>query len=304
MFLELERLYNHIGDVGALVHDMAFDLVASPIAALVEGIVQLNQRLTGQRRLRNVNRPGGIELLQTPDLKDAEDTVCTLTDHFLEFGQFVLEHPPCRERALTTGVLTDQQAKEWGTTGLVRRASGWATHDFRLRHPQLVYRQPVIREAIETTISKDDNQSTRRVPVFESNLKGDVFARLALRIAEVETSANIIRQVLEKLKDFDPSQPWRKPIDDALTKTLNYEFGLGFVEGWRGDIFYWVMKGPANTIFRCKVRGPSHFNWPAMSVAVIRKPKNKGQAGYWENILADFPLINKSFNLSYSEHDL
>lgn len=97
----------------------------------------------------------------------------------------------------------------------------------------------------------------------------------------------------------------------TLRKTPNFEFGIGYVEGWRGDIFYWLMKGPGNTIFRCKVRDPSLFNWPALRLATIRKPKSEligtlpqTRQEFWENILADFPLINKSFNLSYAGHDL
>lgn len=100
-------------------------------------------------------------------------------------------------------------------------------------------------------------------------------------------------------------------VAEKLRNIDNYEFGIGYAEGWRGDIFYWVMKGPGNSIFRCKVRDPSVFNWPALSVAAERKLKkdhngedNKGDEEYLENTLADFPLINKSFNLSYSGHDL
>ncbi|MCA9929020.1 MAG: hypothetical protein KC419_11100, partial [Anaerolineales bacterium] len=89
-----------------------------------------------------------------------------------------------------------------------------------------------------------------------------------------------------------------------LTQTPNYEFGIGYVESWRGDIFYWVMKGPDNTIFRCKVRDPSMFNWPALRVATRRKVQETAVNDHWENILADFPLINKSFNLSYAANDL
>ena len=79
--------------------------------------------------------------------------------------------------------------------------------------------------------------------------------------------------------------------------------GLGYVEGWRGDVMYVISKGMENTIARCKVRDPSAFNWHIFPQAVQRKPDNENDK-FLENILADFPLINKSFNLSYAGHDL
>jgi formate hydrogenlyase subunit 5 len=78
------------------------------------------------------------------------------------------------------------------------------------------------------------------------------------------------------------------------------------VEAWRGEVCYWIMKGQHDGIYRCKVRDPSVFNWPALARAVVRKERdpNHPERGYYENILADFPLINKSFNLSYAGRDL
>ncbi len=305
LFLELERLYNHIADVGALAHDMAFDLVASPMAALREALVQLNQRMTGHRYLRGVNRPGGILLIDWPDLADAEATLSDVVERFLGLSKLVLEMPACRDRAITTGILTQQEAWRLGATGLAARASGWIDHDCRLRHPQGIYAWKSIRQQIEATITPDDEEAVdRRVPVFVSDLQGDVFARMALRVAEVETSTRIVQELIQELQKAGSEERTYLPIDDKLRAVLNYEFGLGYTEGWRGDIFYWVMKGPNQTIFRCKVRDPSLFNWPALSQAVVRKTKEKDEINYWENILADFPLINKSFNLSYSGHDL
>lgn len=306
MFLELERIYNHIGDIATLIHDTAFDLVASALSVVAEGMVQLNYRLCGQRRLRGINRPGGVELPPSPGLDEAQQTLPVFKDRFLDLARLALDHPAFRERALTTGVLTRAEAQELGATGLVRRASGWIDHDFRLRHPQGMYERIDIREMVEKTgITGDDTHSThRRAAVFKNDLKGDVFSRLALRVAEVETSFEIVAGLLTWLQQNDNPGARQKVIGESLRKMPNFEFGLGYVEGWRGDIFYWVMKGPNNTIFRCKVRGPSHFNWPVLSRAVVPKPGEGNPEEPYENILADFPLINKSFNLSYSEHDL
>jgi Ni,Fe-hydrogenase III large subunit/Ni,Fe-hydrogenase III component G len=329
LFLELERIYNHISDVGALVHDMAFDLVASEISVLREKMVRLNQYVTGHRLLRGVNRPGGIVLKRVPDLEALSTEVVNLTGEFLRLGELIMKMPACRDRAFTTGILTGQEVKKCGATGLVARASCGAVdiagtaladelrqHDFRLKHLQGVYKlHPKLGDEIRNTIITDQAKPSanfRRVRVFQKELQGDIFARMALRVAEVETSSRIIQRLASRMKKFATSEPVLIDPDiftQSLRKTPNFEFGIGYVEGWRGDIFYWLMKGPGNTIFRCKVRDPSLFNWPALRLATIRKPKPEANGkppnkGYWENILADFPLINKSFNLSYAGHDL
>jgi Ni,Fe-hydrogenase III large subunit len=329
LFLELERIYNHINDVGALVHDMAFDLVASEIAVLREKIVRLNQHLTGHRLLHGVNRPGGIVLKPVPDLEALQTEAVNITSEFLLLGELIMKMPACRDRAFTTGILTGQQVKKFGATGLAARASCGAIdilgtaladelrqHDFRLKHPQGVYKlHTKLCDEIRATIVTENTKpsaSFRRVQVFQKDLQGDVFARLALRVAEVETSSRIIQRLTSRMKKFPLNEPTLvepEYFTRTLRKTPNFEFGIGFVEGWRGDIFYWLMKGPGNTIFRCKVRDPSLFNWPALRLTTIRKPKSEANGkppnkDYWENILADFPLINKSFNLSYAGHDL
>jgi len=310
LFLELERLYNHIGDVAALVHDMAFDLVSSEIAVWREQVLQLNAKLTGHRLLRGVNRPGGVKFERVPNFKNVPATVNEITEPFLNLCKLVLDMPACRDRTITTGILTKAEAENFGVTGLAARASGLSRHDFRLKHPHGVYahRQNLIDE-ISATVMSEDKQSTRqsrKIPVFQEELQGDVYARLALRMAEVETSARLIARLVDDLKQLNASEfLLAEPLAGALREIPNFEFGLGFVEGWRGDIFYWLMKGPGNTIFRCKVRDPSLFNWPALRLAVIPKSKtDPAEKGRWENILADFPLINKSFNLSYAGNDL
>ncbi len=321
LFLEMERLHNHIGDVAAMVHDMAFDLAASRIAVLREKSMQLNADLGGHRLLRNINRPGGVELTRSPNLSEASDRVRELTDQFLSLGKLVLEMPACRNRMIMTGVLSLEQATELGATGLVARASGLGKHDFRLRHAKGVYAaRPEMLAEINATIEsgedgalRDSNGSaspttSRRAQVLKEELRGDVFARLAFRIAEVETSARIIEILLRSLTDFESKQLHEvTPLVESLRRIASFEFGLGYVEGWRGDIMYWVMKGPGNTIFRCKVRDPSLFNWPALVSAVILKDQQsleEGRSSLLENLLADFPLINKSFNLSCSGNDL
>jgi Ni,Fe-hydrogenase III large subunit len=118
------------------------------------------------------------------------------------------------------------------------------------------------------------------VPVLE---EGDVDARVRIRVREVEESASIIDQILQQL----PSGPISSPLP-----VVGVREGVALVEGFRGDVLVWVKIGPDGNIERCHLRDPSWFQWPLLE-AVIEG-----------NIVADFPLCNKSFNCSYSGHDL
>jgi Ni,Fe-hydrogenase III large subunit len=118
------------------------------------------------------------------------------------------------------------------------------------------------------------------VPVFS---EGDVQRRLAVRREEVFESIAIIRQVMEKL----PGGPVRIAIGELPPDRI----ALGYVEGWRGEIFHWIRTAPGGRLARCKVKDPSLQNWPALTEAILG------------NIIPDFPVVNKSFNLSYSGTD-
>ena len=118
------------------------------------------------------------------------------------------------------------------------------------------------------------------VPIFT---EGDVQRRMVVRREELFQSLGIIRQVLEKL----PAGPIQTKIEEVPSDRV----ALGYVEGWRGEIFHWIHTAPGNRLARCKVKDPSLQNWPALSEAILG------------NIIPDFPVVNKSFNLSYSGTD-
>jgi Ni,Fe-hydrogenase III large subunit len=153
-------------------------------------------------------------------------------------------------------------ARDLGVVGVAGRASGF-DHDLRRDVPHAFY----------DGLSFD-------VPVFT---EGDVQRRMAVRREEVFQSCRIIRQVLDALPagavsvDIGPV-----PADRCA---------LGYVEGWRGEIFHWIHTGPGDRLARCKIKDPSLQNWPALSEAILG------------NIIPDFPVVNKSFNLSYSGTD-
>lgn len=303
LFLELERIYNHISDVGLLALGIAYDRIASEISVLRETMVQLNQHLCGNRFLRGLNRPGGVVLSSSFDLEKAQAIVEAVSEEFLKQGKHLLEKAECRDRMLATGVLTRDEGRN--AVGLVARAVGWTEYDFRLRHPCGAYKDSSVQNILRDTIAPDVEQgSQRKAPIFQDDLAGDVLGRLAIRVAEVETSAQLVQYLIDQLQSFDSKESVLFPITEALHDAPSMEIGLGYVEGWRGVVFYFVVKGAENTIFRCHICDPSLINWHLFPQAVVRKPKSDKPDEYWENILADFPLINKSFNLSYAGHDL
>jgi Ni,Fe-hydrogenase III large subunit/Ni,Fe-hydrogenase III component G len=348
LLLELERLCNHFADCAAVVHDMAFDAISSPLFVVHEDLVRLGEKLTGHRLLRTAIRPGGVQFLDPVNAGGMLDILpgelAGLLDRFLDVIIPAIELPTCRDRLIGTGVLTKTEALLLGATGLPARASGLIWRDFRLRHPQGIYamfdegsQRFAVQDIIRQTVVDDaemrgagkivrlggkrsaepgavyqprtsvDEDPTRRIKIRAKELSGDVFARTRLRLAEAETSVRIIKLTADRLAQMDPAQPSIVAVDEPLHNTHNFNFGLGYVEGWRGEVCYWIMKGPGGSIHRCKVRDPSVFNWPALARAVERKDRHNGEPGagaFHENILADFPLINKSFNLSYAGNDL
>ena len=118
------------------------------------------------------------------------------------------------------------------------------------------------------------------MPVFEV---GDVKHRMQVRIDEVREALSLIGQFASAL----PAGPLRAEIGELPAGGT----ALGYVEGWRGEIFHWIRTAPGNRLARCKVKDPSLQNWPALSEAILG------------NIVPDFPVVNKSFNLSYSGND-
>lgn len=296
LFLELERMYNHISDIGLLATGMAYEQAASKLATLRELFVHfVNVPLSGNRFLRGLNSPGRVAPSDV-NLSELSDTLEAITEEALEQGKEIMERQDCRERMLSTGTLTEVEARY--ATGFIARASGWHQHDFRLRHPSPAYASDHIQRCLQETVTPEEVPSQRIVPVHFHDLKGDVFARLAIRVAELETSLYLVKGFFEQLSSAKNSCNFEDALQVHLARLPEMSIGLGYVEGWRGDVMYVIFKGMENTIARCKVRDSSVFNWHAFPLAVQRKSDEL------QNILADFPLINKSFNLSYAGHDL
>jgi Ni,Fe-hydrogenase III large subunit len=167
-----------------------------------------------------------------------------------------------RDRLEGTGILTPQAARDLGVVGIAGRASGF-DHDLRRDFPHAAYDRFAVA-----------------IPVYTA---GDVQHRMQVRIDEVRESLRIIELLMDQL----PDGPVRRPLPELAEDQV----ALGYAEGWRGEIFYWIHTDAQGRLTRCKIKDPSLQNWPALSEAILG------------NIVPDFPVVNKSFNLSYSGND-
>jgi Ni,Fe-hydrogenase III large subunit len=260
---ELERLANHLGDIGAICNDASFGLMHAHTSVLREGVLRAANTAFGHRLMRDFIVPGGV----AGDLGDAGRTAigAALDNIRLRFPALVELYDntaSLQDRTVDTGVLKSALAKQYAAGGYIGRASG-RTFDAR------------------RALAYPPYDSLRfEVPVLE---EGDVNARVWIRVSEVEQSLDLIDQILLRL----PKGPLRA---DAANRSEARE-GMAIVEGFRGDILVWLRLNDGK-IERCHLRDPSWFQWPLLEAAI------EG------NIVADFPLCNKSFNCSYSGQDL
>jgi Ni,Fe-hydrogenase III large subunit/Ni,Fe-hydrogenase III component G len=261
---ELERLYNHIADVGAICTDTGFAIANAHAMRLREDVLRLNARLTGHRLLRGTIVPGGVAVdFSKEQIIDAITAVRKVRTDFNEVVEMALENALVLDRLHATGVLSNAVAREMQVCGIAARASG-VDADARRDHPYAAY--PHLKF---------------RVPVFSQE---DVWARMMVRVEEARESVHLILQALEELPLSETIAPVHKLTAGASA--------FGLVEGWRGPIWHWVVIGENGALARVKVKDPSFSNWPALNYAILN------------NIVPDFPLCNKSFNLSYAGNDL
>jgi Ni,Fe-hydrogenase III large subunit/Ni,Fe-hydrogenase III component G len=264
VLLELERIYNHVADIGAIATDVAFTVPASRAQALREELVRHQERLFGSRLLRGTIALGGVKHdITVGRRRDLLQHLDKLEREFDELVTLLIDSGTFTDRVDSTGILATQVASDLGVVGIAARASGL---DLDLRRDQPHDAYAGLRFV---------------VPVEEG---GDVRARLMVRAREVEQSVSILRQVFENL----PEGAVLERLPDALPTARS---ALGWAEGWRGECLHWVRTDEAGRIDRVKVTDPSSKNWPALVRAVPG------------NIVPDFPVINKSFNLSYSGND-
>lgn len=298
LFLELERMHNHVGDVAALAEDVGLDWLSAEFAVRREDLLRVNRQLAGHRYLRGLNRPGGVHHSGELD-PDAGRRIDEINADFRRLADDMRGRSGFRNRAIGVGVLTAEEARLLGVTGLVARASG-IDRDTRRHHPVGVYADRDLPAAPPSSAwAPAIAEAATGVAADEEACRGDVYARFLVRVREVATSHAIVRHLLARWAALSDADRHRLLVEPTVKPENNYTSAIGYSEGFRGDIVYWLMQDKMRGIFRCKVRDPSMLNWPALRRSVL-----PGRGPRRETMLADFPLINKSFNLSYCGNDL
>jgi Ni,Fe-hydrogenase III large subunit/Ni,Fe-hydrogenase III component G len=269
VLLELERLYNHVADIGALCNDVGHSILNAHALRIKENLLRLNRDVTGHRLLRGGVLIGGAALRRVPDPAH----LAAIGTDIRQIIELALGNSLIAERFTGTATLTIQQAHDLGTLGYVARASGLSI-DARRDHPTSV---------------PADAEHRRDLLTIPTQTGGDVMARFQQRAAEVAVSLAILDTLV---RTISPGAVTSDPTADHHTPRNSMVSGVGIAEGWRGTIVHRIELGPNHQLTRVKVVDPSFFNWPALPVALTG------------TIVPDFPLVNKSFNLSYAGNDL
>ncbi|MBI3320534.1 MAG: NADH-quinone oxidoreductase subunit C [Candidatus Omnitrophica bacterium] len=262
--LELERLANHVGDLGALGADVGFLPSAAYFGRLRGEFLNLLMELTGNRYGRSFLRPGGVshDLGDTQRI-DGEQRLARARKELRTFAAMLFDAPSVIDRFEGTGIVTRQVSEELGLVGPAARACG-SPRDVRHDHPSGIYR-------------------FAHLPMTTAEA-GDVHARALIRWLEAERSLEFLLEQLAAL----PEGELRAPCSPAAPNSVAFSM----VEGWRGEIMHVVITHGQGGIARYKVIDPSFHNWMGLAMALR------------EGEISDFPLCNKSFNLSYAGHDL
>jgi Ni,Fe-hydrogenase III large subunit len=266
LMAELERLANHFGDIGAICNDAAFAMMHAQCGHLREQVLRVAEFGFGHRLMMDRIVPGGVRSdLSGAGSERVRALVGECCKRFPELVELYDSTASLQDRTVGTGILSDGLVRQFGCGGYIGRASNRAL------------------DARRTPGYPPYDVLPFEVPALE---EGDVNARVWIRVREVEQSLALIERILDQL----PAGPIAEPLPTLPVQAARE--GIALVEGFRGDILAWLRIGAAGTIERCHLRDPSWFQWPLLEAAI------EG------NIVADFPLCNKSFNCSYSGHDL
>jgi Ni,Fe-hydrogenase III large subunit len=264
LMAELERLANHLGDIGAICNDASFSIMHAHCGGLRERVLRAADTVFGHRLMRDLIVPGGVTTDIDGDGAAAiRATVAEIRERLPKLIAIYDNTASLQDRTVGAGTLSPALARQYGAGGFVGRASGRhfdARRAFRYSpYDVLGFEVPQVTD-------------------------GDVNARVWIRIREVEQSLGLVEQILDTLP--------RGPIRNAPAKPSAPAEGMSIVEGFRGDLLAWLRLDENGAVARCHLRDPSWFQWPLLEAAI------EG------NIVADFPLCNKSFNCSYSGQDL
>ncbi len=264
--LELERIAIHTGDLAAISADIAYQLGNSVYGRLRTPIVNFFQEWGGNRLAKGLIRPGKINFPFSKDLGGRLlDIFSAYEPDFNEMSKQFFHLPSVLARLERTGIVNYEQVLEIGTVGMAARMSG-LERDIRKSHPH-----------------NDYSRIIQHNPIIKHH--GDVYSRTQIRREEIEQSIAYCKQLIAGIPEFTKSET----IELIPGKE---KFTLSLVEGWRGEICHCAITDTSGKLKAYKIKDPSHHNWMALAQAVRN------------NEISDFPVCNKSFNLSYCGHDL
>ncbi|HKE10096.1 MAG TPA: hydrogenase [Myxococcota bacterium] len=262
--LELERLANHVGDLGALCNDVGYLPGASWFGRLRGEFLNLLMELSGNRFGRSLLKPGGVRFGLGADTREEFlRRLASAERDLTETAELTFDTPSICSRFEHTGVVTHDVARTLGLVGPVARASA-CDRDVRRDHPFGIYR------FVHVPVALVDS--------------GDVMARALVRWLETQRSITFVREQLTELPEETLSVDSAPPHPESVVVSM--------VEGWRGEIVHVATTGRDGELDSYKIVDPSFHNWFGLAMAL------RGDQ------ISDFPLCNKSFNLSYAGHDL
>ncbi len=262
--MEIERLSMHICDLGGMATDLGFNTIAMELARLRGQVFAMGDYLTGSRYLRNFIGIGGVRKDDDLYLSKIKSLIINLKPKLTKVINFFINNQNVYQRLHNVGKLSKSLACDFNMVGVAARACNIA-YDTRLIYDQGIYPATILKLADESA--------------------GDALARTKVRIKEIITSIALIENVLDN-------------IPQGTTQLANVKclpancIGLGIVEAFRGELIHLIFSDENGQIKRYAIKDPSFNNWTGLAISARN------------NLLADFPIINKSFALSYSGHDL
>ena len=234
LLLELERSYNHVGDMGMIANDVGYGIANAHAQRIRESLLRINREVTGHRLLRGAVSLGGARVRDLPD----EALLRSITEDTAELAAITLGQSMVMDRLTDTAVLSQHKSLDLGTLGYVARASDVAI-DARVDHPFV-------------DVGPDFSVITEK--------SGDVLARYLLRVREFAVSMKVVDHLLHELNGSLGS--------GTHAVTTSAGSGLGIVEAWRGTLVHRVELGDDGRVTRVKVVDPSFANWPGLSMAL------------------------------------
>lgn len=265
MALELERMAIHTGDLSGICTDIAYQLGSSVYGRLRTPIVNFTQEWGGNRLSKGLIRPGRNQFPFTHALANRlKETFDAFEPDFNEVSTELFKLPSVLSRIERTGVVSASDIQEIGAVGMAARMAG-INRDIRTSHPYALYPE------------------LKHEPILKHH--GDVYSRVQIRRLEVNQSMQYLRGMLNNLPEQSSPQT-------ELEKPKANRFAISLIEGWRGEICHCAITDKKGELMLYKIKDPSFHNWLALALSVRN------------NEISDFPICNKSFNLSYTGHDL